>query len=93
MPHAEKRLDDGDPRHGTVNGYKNWKCRCDACRLASAAEHREYMRRLREAGRVLGEHGSAIAYETGCRCDTCRLAHNQRSVEKKRRIRERRRKD
>jgi len=23
-----------DPRHGTVNGYNNLRCRCDACRFA-----------------------------------------------------------
>jgi hypothetical protein len=24
-------LPDGDPRHGTVNGYDNYGCRCEQC--------------------------------------------------------------
>lgn len=85
----EQRLADDDPRHGTPNGYGNLGCRCDECRAAHAANHAAYMRRKREAGEVVGSHGSSVAYDSGCRCDTCRLAHNARSVEKKRRIRER----
>lgn len=34
---------DGDPRHGTLNGYCNLMCRCDACRSAA----REYDRARR----------------------------------------------
>lgn len=83
-------LSDDDPRHGTTNGYGNLGCRCDACRAAHAVHHARYMKRKREAGEVVGNHGSSVAYDSGCRCDTCRLAHNKRSVEKKRRIRERR---
>lgn len=79
-----------DSRHGTVNGYGNLGCRCDACRAAHAAAHSEYIRRKRAEGRVVGSHGSSVAYDTGCRCDVCRQAHNARSVVKKRRIRERR---
>jgi hypothetical protein len=26
---------DGDPRHGTLNGYTNLCCRCDQCRSAN----------------------------------------------------------
>lgn len=36
---------DGDPRHGTLNGYCNLMCRCDACR--SAAREYERARRSR----------------------------------------------
>lgn len=36
--------DDGDPRHGTTNGYRNLGCRCDACRAANAARQLAYMR-------------------------------------------------
>lgn len=25
----------GDPRHGTVNGYSNYRCRCQACTRAN----------------------------------------------------------
>lgn len=82
-----------DPRHGTPNGYGNLGCRCDACRSAHAAAHAAYIKRQRVAGRVIGTHGSSVAYDTGCRCDECRLAHNARSAEKKRRIRARKRRD
>jgi hypothetical protein len=36
---------DGDPRHGTHNGYGNLKCRCAACRAANTKHHAEYMAR------------------------------------------------
>lgn len=31
---AEKGLKPGDPRHGTSNGYDNYRCRCEPCKLA-----------------------------------------------------------
>lgn len=34
---------DGDPRHGTVNGYGNLDCRCADCAAAHAANHHAYM--------------------------------------------------
>ncbi len=39
------RPDDGNPRHGTVNGYNNVRCRCDDCRDAWA----KYVQRRRAA--------------------------------------------
>jgi hypothetical protein len=38
-----------DPRHGTDNGYKNLRCRCDACRIANTASQAAY--RARRADR------------------------------------------
>lgn len=35
---------DGDPRHGTQNGYLNLECRCDACRESNTASQAEYVR-------------------------------------------------
>jgi len=32
-----------DPRHGTVNGYRNLYCRCDRCREAHREAHAAYM--------------------------------------------------
>ena len=32
-------LADDDPRHGTYNGYSNWRCRCEPCRRAASAYH------------------------------------------------------
>ena len=34
---------DGDPRHGSHNGYINLSCRCQPCRDAWAAYHLQYM--------------------------------------------------
>jgi hypothetical protein len=42
------------------------------------------MARVRAEGRILGEHGTDLAYDTGCRCDPCREAHNAKSREYKR---------
>lgn len=36
---------DGDPRHGSANGYNNLGCRCPDCRDANAARQRDYMAR------------------------------------------------
>ena len=33
-----------DPRHGTLNGYNNLRCRCQPCRDANAAWQAMYMR-------------------------------------------------
>lgn len=33
---------DGDPRHGTDNGYVNLRCRCDSCRQAHTEAVAEY---------------------------------------------------
>jgi len=77
------RLTPDDPRHGTINGYGNLGCRCDLCREAHRKNHNEYMARQRAMGRVLGRHGSELAYDTGCRCDPCREAHNLKSRKQK----------
>lgn len=29
-----------DPRHGTLDGYTNWMCRCEECREAWAVNRR-----------------------------------------------------
>lgn len=40
---AELAGNAADPRHGTVQGYASYRCRCDRCRLA----WRDYMRQRR----------------------------------------------
>lgn len=77
-------LEPDDPRHGTTNGYGNLGCRCDRCREAHRINHNAYMTRMRAQKRILGTHGSTLAYDTGCRCDVCREAHNLKSREYKR---------
>ena len=39
--------DPADPRHGSVNGYSNLKCKCDPCRLEWNRFCREYQRAQR----------------------------------------------
>lgn len=41
---------DGDPRHGSADGYINHRCKCPACRAAWAIYHKErgYSQRYRD---------------------------------------------
>lgn len=43
--------DPNDPRHGTLNGYKSYKCRCNRC----CAANRGYVRRRRQVKRTKAE--------------------------------------
>lgn len=72
------RPGDGDPRHGTLNGYTNLNCRCQPCRDAWA----EYCLGQRASRRRRGlepddpRHGNPSTYwNWGCRCMHCREAH------------------
>jgi hypothetical protein len=69
-------LAEDDSRHGTVNGYGNLGCRCEACRTAHAAKHREYMAKAIAEGRIAKDtpHGTTYKYDAGCRCAQCRAA-------------------
>lgn len=46
---AQFAADASDPRHGTVNGYKNLRCRCEMCRVANTEFQAKY--RVRRAER------------------------------------------
>lgn len=90
---AAAPLDPDSPAHGTVNGYGNRGCRCDACREAHRKSHSAYMKRVRETGELANgdvQHGTSYRYDVGCRCDACREAHNAKSRATKQRLRERR---
>jgi len=77
---------DGNPRHGTINGYNNYKCRCPMCKQAWAdymrdLNHRrgrhqpmeQYLQELRD--RPLPAHGTESRYiKYKCRCNECRYA-------------------
>ena len=39
---AAFQADLSDPRHGTLNGYKNLDCRCDPCKAANSAGQADY---------------------------------------------------
>lgn len=62
----------GDINHGTVWGYKGYKCRCDACTKAKTDYERAYRARALKKGRLT--HGTISGYNIGCRCDQCATA-------------------
>jgi len=70
------QADPDDPRHGTMNGYRNLRCRCGRCREANKLSFREA--RQRRVGSLADDdprHGKATTYSNwGCRCDACRAA-------------------
>ena len=41
----------GNPTHGKVSTYKDYKCRCEPCRAAYSAYKKRYRDGLRDAGR------------------------------------------
>jgi hypothetical protein len=45
--------------HGTLGSYVNDRCRCDECRAAWAAYHREYRARRAAARKAEAEGGEA----------------------------------
>jgi hypothetical protein len=61
-PKVKQPLSPDDPRHGTHNGYANWKCRCEPC-LEAAREYRkansraEYQREWRRKRREASTPG------------------------------------
>ncbi len=68
---------DGDPRHGTANGYKNLRCRCDDCREAATAYLREQTAVPCAAGCGRNVWGR---YRPGAMCRTC-IAEAMRTAE------------
>jgi hypothetical protein len=66
---------DGDPRHGTANGYANLGCRGPDCRRANA-EAAAAQRAARKATPVPEwVHGTIGGYTNwGCRCGPCNEA-------------------
>lgn len=69
---------DGDPRHGTHNGYVNLRCRCQPCRDAMAAAMRAQRARMRSKPVPDHVHGSDNGYcNYGCRCVPCTAAHTE----------------
>jgi hypothetical protein len=49
--HAEwaKRVRGNPPEHGTTNAYRNYGCRCEACRAIGSIENAYYNERRRRA--------------------------------------------
>lgn len=71
---APEPLADGDPRHGTVDGYRRFKCKCQPCKDAWNAHCRE-ARAARHAMKLDPDdrrHGTSNFYSNyGCRCRPC----------------------
>lgn len=65
------RSDESDPRHGTLNGYRNCGCRCVRCTRANADAQKQYLdadprRRARaNAANVAYQSRRRIAGENG----------------------------
>lgn len=69
----EEELPVGDSRHG-LNGYSNYRCRCEICRKSNADYQRAWRRRDREIPEHV--HGTQSGYTNYmCRCRRCRKAH------------------
>lgn len=67
---AKKTLTEDDSRHGTVNGYTNYSCRCSYCTEAIL----EYKKAKSIKGLPLGDpkHGANGYSNYGCRCELCK---------------------
>jgi hypothetical protein len=76
-PGAEIRAGDGDPRHGTLNGYCNLKCNCDDCRRRWS-DYTTTAKKERVPPPPGDErHGRYTTYGNwNCRCDLCTYAHS-----------------
>jgi hypothetical protein len=73
---------DGDPRHGSNNGYSNLGCRCQHCRQAWARTYQERRERKRSEPTPVDAHGTVSGYSYwGCRCAKCTEVHNERDRE------------
>lgn len=80
--------DPDDKRHGTVNGYNNYDCRCDRCKKAHADDAQKRKTDRRNAPTPRHVHGTVNGYDNyGCRCTRCKAAHTgaarRRRAEKK----------
>ncbi|MDT5076462.1 MAG: hypothetical protein QOJ80_1099 [Mycobacterium sp.] len=72
------RPGDGDPRHGSDNGYSNLRCRCQHCRQAWARTYQKRRERKRNEPTPVGAHGTVSGYSYwGCRCAKCTEIHSE----------------
>lgn len=69
---AKKTLEENDSKHGTVNGYTNYHCRCPDCTKAIS----DYKKAKSLKGLPLGDsrHGTNGYTNYGCRCDVCKAS-------------------
>lgn len=75
IANRRRGLPDGDPRHGTKNGYQNLGCRCADCREANRLHHQADRAAMRARAADI-PHGTPSGYQNwGCRCMDCTAAH------------------
>ena len=82
-----------DERHGTLNGYTNYHCKCEDCRAVGRKHFREAAQRRRRDGLPAGHplHGTEGGYSNyACRSDPCAEARKAYSAEWRQRRREER---
>ncbi len=63
-----------DERHGTLNGYTNYHCKCVPCRTFGRAYSKKMARKRRQKGLPAGSklHGTEGGYSNyKCRCVPC----------------------
>lgn len=69
---AAFRADLDDPRHGTPNGYVNFRCRCPRCEQAGREYFRKYTHTRARRSCPPSLHGSWNGYTNyRCDCDDC----------------------
>lgn len=74
-----------DPRHGTVNLYTTYGCRCDRCRRAIATSSRKNRDSKPPLAADDPRHGTRGGYTNcRCRCEPCRDAEREYSRNRKR---------
>ena len=81
---AEGDLEHPNAKHGTLNAYQHWGCRCRACRAATSRLHSERNEKIKEQRFINADgdlehpdvtHGTPRAYlKFFCRCRACRSA-------------------
>jgi 5-methylcytosine-specific restriction endonuclease McrA len=66
--------------HGTANGYKHYKCRCDKCKSAMSEYGRKFTKKVPDKPIP---HGTVNGYANyKCRCDKCKAAQSERNRQK-----------
>lgn len=76
------------PMHGTLNMYRHYRCRCEACREANATAYKRNRKRRLEIGVIppTVRHGRPATYKGwGCRCEACVAANSKYERESYRR--------
>lgn len=77
MSLRQESLTPDSPKHGTVTGYTNYKCRCEPCRKSWREYKAARIRQQKIDGLAPDDarHGTMNAYMNfSCRCNECDAA-------------------